>query len=122
MSAFATAQEIIRAASDAGLAKEVVFFLEKKSEQLAEQVGKLERENAQLKAEVELLREQLQRAQPVGLVENEGVLWKRTATGFEKNPYCKQCTSHPVMLGKGSVWLCGSGEHFAPRNARPPAE
>jgi class 3 adenylate cyclase len=45
-----------------------------------------------------------------------GLLWKRTATGFEPRPYCPECPSHPVMSGfpPGSedMWACPSDHTF----------
>lgn len=56
------------------------------------------------------------------LVESMGVLWKRTATGFEPHPYCKECVSHPVMtpMQYPGIWVCGTGDHHAPLSVRPP--
>ena|SRR5438128_1904314 len=123
MSALDTAKEIVRLGSTVGLSKDVIDLLEKKAALLTEQVGALERENADLKAENAQLRAQLQQAQPVGFEESMGVLWKRTARGFENNPYCKECPTHPIMtqfqdLG---VWACANNKHHAPLSVRPPS-
>lgn len=73
MSALDTAKEIVRIGSTAGLSKDVIDLLEKKTALLTEQVSALDRENAQLRGEVVQLRQQLQRLQPV-----DGIL-KETA-------------------------------------------
>jgi DNA-binding MarR family transcriptional regulator len=65
MSAFDTAKEIVRIGSTAGLSKDVIDLLEKKSSLLVEKVVALERENAQLKLECGQLRQQLQHPKPV---------------------------------------------------------
>lgn len=64
MSALDTAKEIVRIGSTAGLSKDVIDLLEKKTALLTEQVSALERENAQLRAEAAQFRQQLQRLQP----------------------------------------------------------
>jgi hypothetical protein len=64
MSALDTAKEFVRIGSTAGLSKDVVDLLEKKSSLLAEQVTALERENTQLKLENGQLRQQLQHLRP----------------------------------------------------------
>jgi hypothetical protein len=64
---------------------------------------------------------------PAGMVEHMGVLWKRTANGFEPNPYCKECPTHPVMcvfppalVGEPPErWDC-SHKHRTPYS-KPPA-
>jgi regulator of replication initiation timing len=65
MSALDTAKEIVRMANTAGLTKDVIDLLEKKSALLKEQVGMLENENTQLKLDNANLRQQLHRLQPV---------------------------------------------------------
>ena len=64
MSALDTAKEIVRIGSTAGLSKDVIDLLEKKSALLTEQVSALERENTRLTTEVAQLRQQLQQLQP----------------------------------------------------------
>jgi hypothetical protein len=90
----------------------------------------LKAENAQLKAANKDLAAQLQQRaaqihalQPTGFVENMGVLWKRTETGFESVPYCKECKSHPIMTPIRGVRMlvCGTGEHHAPFGVKPPS-
>jgi hypothetical protein len=60
---------------------------------------------------------------PATLIENMGVLWKRTATGFELHPYCRECSSHPIMTlappSRPMFWMCSEG-HQAPRSVVPP--
>jgi hypothetical protein len=65
ISALDTAKEIVRIGSTAGLGKDVIDLLEKKTALLTEQVSALDRENVQLREEVVQLRQQLQRLQPV---------------------------------------------------------
>lgn len=125
MSALDTAKEIVRMGTTAGLSKDVIDLLEKKvgllvdeNTTLSTKVSKLEIENAQLRAKLEY-------AQPAGLEESMGVLWKRTATGFEPNPYCNECPGHPVMHyfptdHRPLRWVCSTG-HSAPISVRPPA-
>ena len=139
MSAFDTAKEIVRIGSTAGLGKDVVDLLEKKvalltgelfdaHRKIALLTGELSdahRKIASLEAEVAQLRQQLQRAQPQsdGFVESMGVLWKRTATGFESHPYCKHCAGNPIMspIHGARKWVCGTGDHIAPFSVKPPA-
>jgi hypothetical protein len=137
LSALDTTKEILRITSTAGLSKDVIDLLQAKVSLLNEQIVLLEKEKAILVNEKTLLadkaarfetenihlRQQLQDSQPVGFVENQGVLWKRTPTGFEAIPYCKECKSHPIMtpLHQGGIWVCANGEHTAPLAVEPPA-
>jgi hypothetical protein len=122
MSATDTAKEVIRIASTAGLSKDVIDLLEKKSALLAEQVTSLESENTKLKLENGQLRTQLKNSQPITKTfeESMGVLWKRSGRGFEPHPYCNECSHHPVMTLIGEVWVC-SHRHTAPETVKPPA-
>ena len=58
------------------------------------------------------------------LVMNDGVMWKRNATGFEARPYCPTCRSHPVMMEfpphSKQMWACPSDHSFA-YDSKPPA-
>jgi hypothetical protein len=130
MSALDTAKEIVRIGSTAGLSKDVIDLMEKKLSLLTEQVILLEKENSLLRlklshfeTEKANLRAQLQNLQPVGFEENMGVLWKRTANGFEQHPYCKECASHPIMtpVHEARTWVCATGNHIAPFSVKPPA-
>jgi len=55
-------------------------------------------------------------------VENMGVLWRRRPTGYEPYPYCKECSSHPIMTPNHEIgiWGCGNGKHHAPISVKPP--
>jgi hypothetical protein len=90
---------------------------------LDREVVKLKAEVAHLKASNEDLKAQLQRAQPSGLILHEGLLWKRTETGFEPRPYCPECPTHPVMMaippGEADTWAC-SGHHCFDYAIKPP--
>jgi hypothetical protein len=65
---------------------------------------------------------------PAAMVEHMGVLWKRTATGFEPNPYCRECPTHPIMSvfppafthSPPEQWECSS-KHRAPYSKPPTA-
>lgn len=124
MSALDTAKDIARIASTAGLGKDVIDLLEKKAALLTEEIASLRAKVSRLETENTDLRQQLQRAQPQsdGFVESTGVLWKRTATGFESHPYCKHCAGNPVMspIRTARQWVCGTGEHIAPMSVSPP--
>ena len=76
-----------------------------------------------LEAELHDARAEIQRLKPAGFVESMGVLWKRTATGFEPYPYCKGCPAPTVMspLLRGRGWVCATGDHHAPRSQPPSA-
>jgi predicted RNA-binding Zn-ribbon protein involved in translation (DUF1610 family) len=129
MSATDTAKDVIRIATTAGLSKDVIDLLEKKSALLTEQVMTLERENTQLKLEVAQLRAQLKNSQPVtgSFREFEGVLWKHTASGIGKTPYCPQCSDNPIMFGQPPMgmgrdpmlWQCSKCGFKAPFAGRP---
>ena len=114
------AKEIVRIGSTAGLNKDVVDLLERKSLLLAERVASLERENAELSAQIAQL---LERLLPPGFVESDGLLWKRTDSGYEARPYCPVCASaiHPVLMEPGSQgnWVCPANHRFS-YDRKPP--
>jgi hypothetical protein len=51
--------------------------------------------------------------------EHFGVLWKRSGKGFDPAPYCKECETHPIMMGlppsvrPPSCWHCSKCGHNA---------
>lgn len=81
-----------------------------------------ERDNA-LGRCIELEAHLLKLERPTAMSENMGVLWKRTATGFESHPYCRECSSHPIMSlappSRPMFWMCSAG-HQAPCSIVPP--
>jgi hypothetical protein len=110
------------------LAKDQFGFLQQKNislaSSLAETVAKnkiLERQNADLEEQVAQLQDQLEIFKPVlgGLVESMGALWRRTATGFEPVPYCRECKTHPIMTSFANTWICNK-THQVPSSIRPP--
>src|ERR1039458_1548888 len=121
MSAADTAKDIIRIGTTAGLSKDVIDLLEKKCALLVEENTALTTKVSRLEIENRQLRTKLSNSQPPagGFVENMGVLWKRRAKGFEPNPYCNECSHHPVMSQIGMVWVC-SHRHTAPETVQPP--
>ena len=122
MSALDTAKEIIRIGSTAGISKDVIDLLEKKSALLEEQIAALERENSQLKTENAKFRAQHEDSTS-GFFKNDGLLWKRSPSGFERRPYCPRCADHPVMMefppGSDEMWVCPSNHTFA-YDSKPP--
>ena len=123
LSALDTAKEIARLSSTAGLSKDVVDLQAAKLNILTEEIVSLHSKVSLLEAENAQLRSQIQHLKPVGFMENMGVLWKRTAQGFEKIPYCKECPNHPIMtpLHEARTWVCATGDHIAPFSVKPPA-
>ena len=125
MSALDTAKEIVRLGSTAGLSKDVIDLLEKKTALLTEEIASLRAKVSRLETENADLRAQLQRAQPQsgGFVEHDGLLWKRTTSGFERRPYCPRCADRPVMMefppGSREMWVCPSNHTFA-HDSHPP--
>ncbi len=104
------------------LSESQLAALDSKLKVLAEELALSKSREAKLTTENTQLRQQLERAEPVGLQENMGVLWKPTATGFEPHPYCRECQSHPIMIHPDGmdIWVCGNGKHHAPISVRPP--
>jgi hypothetical protein len=105
-------------------------ILRERIAQAKEQQAALEKENASLKTENARLASDLQKAQseiqhlkPTGMVENDGLLWKRTPSGFDRRPYCPRCDDHPVMMefppGSRELWACPSDHTFA-YDSHPP--
>jgi hypothetical protein len=124
MSIEAAAKELSRTFTTAGLSKDVIDLLEKKLALLTQQVALLDAENARLKLENGQLRAQTANPKQGAFQESMGVLWKRTASGFEPNPYCNECASHPPMFPQPPVgtilyWNC-SRSHTVSGNVRPP--
>ena len=124
MSALDTAKEIVRIGSTAGLSKDVIDLLEKKVTLLTEEIANLRTEVSRLQIENENLHAQLQHTQPIGFIEGDGLLWKRTPTGFESRPYCPTCSSHPVMMAfppsVNDMWVCPS-KHTFDYASKPPS-
>jgi hypothetical protein len=122
MIAFDIAKEIVRIGVTAGLSKDVIALLEKKLAMLTDELVLALRKNSELEAENKQLHAQLENLKPVGFVENMGVFWKRTLTGFEVIPYCKECPTHPIMrpVHDFDILICGNGTHQAPMSVRPP--
>jgi hypothetical protein len=128
MNASQTAKELVRIATTAGLSKDVIDLLEKKAALLVEENAVLTNKITTLEVENRQLKTQVQNSQPVtgAFHEFAGVLWKRTDKGFEKFPYCKECSNHPIMVGHPSIglpidphlWVCSHG-HTAPFAGRP---
>ena len=127
MSETSAAKEVIRIATTAGLSKDVIDLMEKKLSLLAAELSQANTRISQFEIENRQLKTQLQNSQPVAGSFHEfgGVLWKRTAKGFEKFPYCKECAHHPVMIGQPPIpnmtpmfWNCSHG-HNAPYAGHP---
>jgi hypothetical protein len=129
MGASETAKEVMRIASTAGISKDVIDLMEKKLTLLAGEVVDLTAKNAVLatkisKLEIEngQLRAQMKHPKQGSMQESMGLLWKRTADGFESVPYCLQCPDHPIMVPMRAArnWVCSAG-HIAPRSSKPPS-
>jgi hypothetical protein len=114
MNASELAHEAARLAATHTLSKDVIDLLKEKLSLLEEKVEQLEKENAQLKKKVP-------KSKPSEYVENMGVLWKRSGSGYENIPYCKDCPTNPIMMNFAGQWLCGNTKHIAPLAVRPPA-
>jgi hypothetical protein len=90
--------------------------LRAKNDLLVTDNGDLSRRIRDLEAELKSLKEATSGGE---FVENMGTLWKRTADGFERFPYCKRCVDHPMMFDFGPNYMCDSN-HMIPRAAKPP--
>ena len=90
---------------------------------LRKEILKLQKQNAALMAENNRLVAENERLRSPNLIPHMGVLWKRAAVGFEPQPYCQECSSHPVMTPKheAHIWVCATGEHHAPLSVMPPS-
>lgn len=123
MGALDTAREILRISSTAGLSKDVIDLLEKKVALLTEEIASLRAEISRLQTENANLRAKPQHAKHAQFAESEGLLWKRTAAGFESRPYCPECPTHPVMTpfppGEPLLWTCPS-DHTFDYASKPP--
>ena len=125
MGAAEASKELLRIVSTAGLSKDIVDLLEKKVTLLTEKIVSLGDVFSRITIENSQLRAQFQNSQPIvgGFREFGGVLWKRTASGFENYPYCKECDHNPVMIGmppgrRAMFWQCSNG-HTAPNQGLP---
>jgi hypothetical protein len=108
------------------LSQDQLVALDSKLKVLTEELAQSKSREAKLAIENADLRRELQHAQPVGFVESDGVMWKRTATGFESRPYCPECPSHPVMMGfpprEAEFWKCPKNpNHQFDYGSEPPA-
>ena|ERR1039457_821119 len=93
------ARDIINIGTTAGIKKDVLDLQAAKLRILTDELAQSQAREKQQKVEIEQLRRLAQNNQPFvgGFQEFEGVLWKRTASGFGKTPYCPQCSDHPIM-------------------------
>ena len=117
MSAQDIAKEVVRIATTHGLAKDIIDLMEKKLSLLTDELSEAHLRIEKLESEKAQLAQQLHRAQPVGFVTKDGLLWKEGDT----YPYCPECQSHPVMtpFGRGwsmRLWICPN-QHQFPRRA-----
>ena len=56
-------------------------------------------------------------------VENMGTLWRKSKEGgFERFPYCKRCSDHPVMTPFGDMFICDAGHTISDFSRPPKAE
>ena len=122
MSASDTAKEIVRIASTAGLSKDVIDLLNEKVSILTTELSEARLRISHLEIENRQFHTQLDNLHPVGFVPYMGVLWKRTADGFEPFPYCQECPTHSVMtpFHDAGILVCASGNHHAPLSVTPP--
>ena len=99
------------------LLEEAHSTLKAEHARLKEEHARLQKEHGTLVAELAALKEGREQFVP-----HDGVLWKRTASGFETHPYCAQCPRPAVMspMHRAHKFVC-SGGHFAPMSARPPS-
>jgi hypothetical protein len=120
------ARDIINIGTTAGIKKDVLDLQASKLRILTDEVIQLRLKVSAFEIETRQLKTLAQNSQPVvgGFKEFAGVLWKRTATGFEAFPYCKECSHHPIMTGHPPfgldpmLWIC-SQNHTAPFAGRP---
>ena len=125
MSATDTVKELIRIANTAGLSKDVIDLMEKKLALLTAELVQANMRISQFEIENRQLKTQIQNSKPVAgaLQESMGVFWKQTSKGFEPNPYCAECSHHPIMMEmppfRPMFWQCSQG-HTAPLSVNPP--
>ena len=91
------------------------------AKRFAEDHSVLQQKHAALqKAHLELQRAQAEKSPDFVL--HNGVLWKKTANGFEAFPCCNECKHHPVMHKAPPrfprYWMCSEG-HMAPLTGPP---
>jgi hypothetical protein len=109
------------------LLKEQFSVLKSESALLKGENLQLKTENVNLRLENKDLRSEINRRdqlneqfQNSGFIENMGALWKHAKKGFEPNPYCRECSTHPVMRRLGlHGWQCSKG-HIVPFESKPP--
>ena len=107
---------------------------QKKIEQLEKQLLELKAEFAEFKLQfqhgfhsniqetvIEDFQAQPGNSQTGTWQENMGALWKRTATGFEEFPYCKECPTNPIMRLIAQGWVCPGNKHIFPHGVHAPA-
>ena len=73
-----------------------------------------------LEAELKSIKEASQQGE---FVENMGTLWRKSKEGgFERFPYCKRCSDHPVMTPFGDMFICDAGHTISDSSKPPKAE
>lgn len=123
MNPFDAIEKLIAEHGSAAILRERIAQAKEQQASLEKENASLKTENARLVSDLQKAQSEIQRLKPAGLVENDGLLWKRTPSGFDRRPYCPHCTDHPVMMefppGSGEMWTCPSNHTFA-FESRPP--
>ena len=104
------------------LLREQLAAVGRETTDLKTEIAHLKQTNKELTAQVQNYAAQIHALKPADKVENMGVFWKRTPDGYEKIPYCGECSHHPIMtpMWQARVYACSNGHH-APLYVEPPA-
>jgi hypothetical protein len=122
MEPFDSIQKLITEHGSAAILRERLGLAEQQYVALQRKLEETEAELATTRRENEVLRQRLSRLSvPEDYVSVSGVLWRRTASGFEAAPYCPTCKI--VMFdfppGEKMFWNCSRCKMTAPYSQPP---
>ena len=124
MEPFDSIEKLITERGSATVLRERLEFAAQQYAALERKVSELTKELEAVRGHNEVLRRRIEAtAVPDRYVSSRGVLWLRTATGFDPEPYCPKCKI--VMFdfppGFRQAWNCSQCEMTAPFSD-PPAQ
>ena len=122
MEPFDSIEKLINERGSASILRERIELAKEQYAALERRVAELTKELATVKGQNEVLRKRLSTvAVPDKYVPSRGVLWLRTADGFEPEPYCPKCKTVMVDFPPGVrlSWNCSQCEMTAPYSSPP---
>ncbi len=127
MEPFDSIEKLINERGSAAILRERIELAKEQYATLEKRVTELTKELETVKGYNEVLREKILKVSvPNEFVGHNGVLWRRSGTGFEQAPYCPNCKTAMFDFPPGArmFWNCSRcqmtiGWHPAPKDTLP---